>query len=256
MRHVITIPPLTERDLARFWRRVRKGEGDECWEWTGSHKPAGYGVIYIAGHQLHTHRVSWAIHNGPIPDGKLICHHCDNPPCIRPDHLFAGTSSDNTQDAVRKGKLGRKSVFTGYQGTRNAMAKLTDDQVREIRRRYSRGNVTHAVLAAEFGVTRPHVSGIVRRKFWPWLPDDDGNLAKPSDENADAYISIAKAGEMLGLSRNLVAKLITTGRFSARYSESDSRYKLIPRVQVEEYGRSLRKASVLWLLVRYAQPQE
>jgi hypothetical protein len=94
--------PVTER----FWKNVRKS--DACWEWTANRSTAGYGHIKKGGRQgeqLGAHRVSWELHNGPIPPGLFVCHHCDNPRCVRPDHLFLGTTTDNVRDAICKGRM-------------------------------------------------------------------------------------------------------------------------------------------------------
>jgi hypothetical protein len=89
----------------RFWAKVQKSAG--CWTWTANHLPKGYGVIGVGaadqGLKL-AHRVSWEIHFGPIPAGLFVCHRCDNPPCVRPDHLFLGTVQDNVDDMVAKGR--------------------------------------------------------------------------------------------------------------------------------------------------------
>lgn len=82
----------------RFWAKVEKTEG--CWEWTGSKSRKGYGQF----NEGRAHRVSWEMHNGPIPEGMFVCHHCDNPPCVRPDHLFIGDNAANMRDAFAKGR--------------------------------------------------------------------------------------------------------------------------------------------------------
>lgn len=93
-----------ERMVARFWESVEKGPGDACWEWTGHANRSGYGRVTRRGRDLFAHRYSWELANGPIPDGLIVCHRCDNPPCVRPEHLFLGTHSDNMRDAQRKGR--------------------------------------------------------------------------------------------------------------------------------------------------------
>lgn len=92
-----------EKVLARYWIKVRKT--DECWEWiAGKRGKTGYGSFKINGVVIDTHRVSWMIHFGPIPDGKCVLHKCDNRVCIRPDHLFLGTQLDNIRDMDKKGR--------------------------------------------------------------------------------------------------------------------------------------------------------
>ena len=87
---------------SRFWQYVHKSNG--CWTWIGWKQQQGYGLIASGRNALLAHRASWMIHFGTIPHGLLVCHRCDNPPCVRPDHLFLGTYKDNSMDSQRKGR--------------------------------------------------------------------------------------------------------------------------------------------------------
>jgi hypothetical protein len=155
----------------RFWHYIKKTK--TCWEWTGA-LVRGYGQMSVSGNGVPAHRVSWELHYGPIPEGLFVCHHCDNRACVRPDHLFLGTPKENTHDCMRKGRLAtgiRSGAYTKPEkcrmpGERNHQSKLTEDQVREIRRRYSEGGITQKALAAEYGVTQTCVGGITRGKGW------------------------------------------------------------------------------------------
>jgi hypothetical protein len=95
----------------RFWDRVLIGDG--CWEWQGATSGKGYGRVSVGGRKLSAHRVAWTLWNGPITSGLFILHHCDNPPCVRPDHLFEGTHLVNMRDARSKGRLRITPVDNG-----------------------------------------------------------------------------------------------------------------------------------------------
>lgn len=90
----------------RFWSKVSKCECDKCWEWTASLNSKGYGRMNMQGRTGLSHRLSWLIHFSEIPDGLDVLHHCDNPKCVNPNHLFLGTHSDNMRDMVKKGRNG------------------------------------------------------------------------------------------------------------------------------------------------------
>jgi hypothetical protein len=121
---------LTESLLRRFWQRVAKGDG--CWEWTGKRDKNGYGRVYLGGgrearREGFAHRVSYTIHFGPIPDGLDVLHHCDAPRCVRPDHFFLGTQTDNMRDMDAKGRRAPRARATEC-GRGHATSRETTDE--------------------------------------------------------------------------------------------------------------------------------
>lgn len=148
----------------RYWENVsRDGHPKGCWIWTSFVDRKGYGRINTKDadgkkHFTLAHRLSWEIHNGPIPDGLYVLHKCDVPLCSNPEHLFLGTQRDNMQDCIAKGRKSR--------GKQCSFAKLTEEQVVEIRRRYAEGGTSQQSLAQEFNVSRGHVQAIITRKTW------------------------------------------------------------------------------------------
>jgi hypothetical protein len=147
-----------------FWARIQIGEPDACWEWQRYCNEAGYGEIRTKDNRLlRAHRLAYELTYGPIPEGLFICHHCDNPPCCNPAHLFPGTSQDNVADMWSKG---REPHNNGAKGTANVGAKLSDNDVRMIRQRYATGSVLQKILAQEYGITIAQISRIIRRATW------------------------------------------------------------------------------------------
>lgn len=131
---------------ARFWAKVDKTEG--CWLWIAGSR-GQYGSIKISGQVVDAHRVSWQLAYGAIPDGLCVCHKCDVPLCVRPDHLFLGTKLDNNRDMYAKGR-GQRGDRSGLRlhpeavirGSKVKVAIFTEDLVRELRIRYRTGDVT------------------------------------------------------------------------------------------------------------------
>lgn len=142
----------------RFWMSVRKSEG--CWEWTAS---VSHGYGRISSEVMRSdgaHRVSWRMHNGPIPEGLCVLHKCDNRRCVRPDHLFLGTKQDNVDDMMRKGRH-RPSTCRGMDAPG---AKLTDADVAAIRGEYKGSN--RGKLAARYGVRGETIWMIATKRTW------------------------------------------------------------------------------------------
>lgn len=104
MHDLLTKEQLSPAQIERFLSRIVRGDG--CWIWTGRKDIYGYGVVDIGKRKSYrAHRIAWIIEHGSIPADVIVCHHCDNPGCSRPDHLFIGTPKANTLDRISKGRF-------------------------------------------------------------------------------------------------------------------------------------------------------
>ena len=154
-------------NVARFWSRVDSSAGlCGCWLWTGARagypgrpREQRYGRLRVGGTHIGAHRIAYELTYGPVPEGKEVCHTCDNPPCVNPAHLWAGTHAENLQDAARKGRCHVRF------GARHPRSHLTVRDVRAIRARAARGESQHA-LAREYGLSQPGIHFIVTRATW------------------------------------------------------------------------------------------
>lgn len=167
---------LTEKQLRNFWKKVSKLNGDNaCWIWSASKYSFGYGAFGIStGRATYAHRVSYQLKHGPIDCDICVLHNCpcgeDNPSCVNPAHLWLGTRIDNNKDCIRKGRARhpkfKKTPEQCVRGERVNTAKLTIQQVVEIRENYAKGKVTQQYLADYYGVTQVAISLILRMKNW------------------------------------------------------------------------------------------
>lgn len=158
--------PLNER----FWAKVNQTSG--CWEWTGSRNPKGYGQIQRGGRGgglVLTHRLSWEIHNGSIPDSLFVLHKCDNPACVRPDHLWIGSKAENTADMMAKGRHKTAPPKRLLRGEDHPNARLTNDIVSAIRERCASGELSQSEAGRVYGLTSGSVNRIVKRLRWKHL---------------------------------------------------------------------------------------
>ena len=160
----------------RFWPKVQKTDG--CWPWTAKKDCHGYGHFWLgkfgnSRKEGRAHRISWMLQFGDISDGLCVLHKCDNPGCVRPDHLFLGSRRDNVADMVTKGRQARGDRSGSRlhpekipRGSNNGQAKLTEKSVCEARKRYASGNYSYRQLAAEFKMNFSTVRKAVVGKTW------------------------------------------------------------------------------------------
>lgn len=158
---MIEIPYPPQKYIDRFWSRVSKGNPGDCWDWTGTKTPPGYGRFNVPKGAVYAHRLSYILNSGTIPDGMCVCHTCDNPGCCNPAHLFAGTMADNMHDRDRKG---RSKI--GGAGENNPRAKLTAAQVAEIRSKYIPRLYPQEKLAKEYHVKPYTIYEIISFRKW------------------------------------------------------------------------------------------
>lgn len=142
----------------RFWPHVNKSA--TCWLWTGTRSPRGYGKIVFRGQHWRAHRVSWVLANGEIPDGLFVCHKCDTPACVRPEHLFLGTPRDNMLDAVAKNRA--------HVGVLNGRATVGQDEVTEMFILHRAGWL-QSEIGARFSLSQVHVGRILNGEAWASL---------------------------------------------------------------------------------------
>ena len=145
----------------RFWEKVDRRGPDDCWEWMGTKNKLGYGILKVEKQNKKAYRLSYELHYGPIPDGLWVLHHCDNPSCVNPQHLFLGTRQDNIDDMVSKRRQ--------HYGEKTPTAKLVAAQIKEIRQSAENG-ILAKELAHRYKVSLQAIYDILHRHSWKHVP--------------------------------------------------------------------------------------
>jgi len=147
----------------RFLNKIRIVPETGCWEWEAKLMQSGYGGFYIDGKTTTAHRAGWILFKGDVPKTIEVCHKCDNPKCVNPDHMFLGTHEENMKDAWRKERFSNRKIQRGEEvGT----SKLTNNDVLEIRKLHSGDNKTMGEIAAIFDVTKGTIWKVLSGRSW------------------------------------------------------------------------------------------
>lgn len=165
--------------VKKFHSKFKINPLTDCWDWCGNIASNGYGRIIYQYKQYSTHRLSWEIHNGKIPEGMFVCHHCDNKKCVNPNHLFIGTCKDNVQDYITKfDHIGNK--------------KLSQHEVLEIIRLRKEGK-SERRLSKIFKISRSSIRNILHGKSWKKISKLDNQNNLKSNDYINENIKLSKA---------------------------------------------------------------
>lgn len=164
MRKPNPIPELSEMDITQFWAKVAITTINKCWDWRGTGRffSKGYGKVWKNGHHWQAHRIAWFLHNRRQPGNFPVCHHCDNPRCCNPYHLFLDSQSGNIHDMYQKER------GVNNKGEHHGMAKFLTADVLRIRQLHDLG-YSNTKIAKEFKINQSTVSRIVNYLRWSHL---------------------------------------------------------------------------------------
>jgi len=210
--------PLAER----FWSHVDRRGPDECWLWLASGNDKGYGQINADNDKrVNAHRVAWELINGPIPKGKQVLHNCDvrypvgdttYRRCCNPAHFFLGTTQDNTKDMMSKGREAR--------GERMGSAKLTGEQVCNIRDAFATGSITKHKLSRQYGISRTAIRKLISGETWSHIP-------LPSTKFTGRHVASKVTEAQVNLIRDAHAAGATCKELAAVYGITDHQISMI-----------------------------
>lgn len=177
-------PPSYTSLSHKFWNKVEVNAETDCWEWTAAKQPFGYGAWNNGTVNVRANRAAMEDRYGDLGNKKVL-HHCDNPPCVNPEHLYLGTAQDNIDDMHRRGRA-RKAL-----GEEASGAKLTKADVIEMRRLYREDGLNHAELGRRFNVTTPAARDAIRGRNWAHVKEGlpEGHIPpKRADHKYGRYL--------------------------------------------------------------------